>query len=426
MERQPGLNAGDSLLAVTTLSFDISVLELLLPLCVGAHVVIASRAQAMDGKALRDLIERHRINVMQATPASWKLLIDAMWQGYPSFKALVGGEALSPVLASQLLQRAGEVWNMYGPTETTVWSTCWKVDDPQKGVFIGRPIANTRIHVLDKQRQLCPPGAYGEIWISGAGVTLGYLNRPELTSARYLTDPTGPGTMYGTGDRGRWTAEGLLEHAGRFDHQVKVRGYRIELGEIESILSTHPGVLRAVVVAREDLAGDKKIVAYLVGSAEQLSAPSLRDHVRQRLPDYMIPQQFVRVDAIPVLPNGKIDRAALTTGVHDMIDTPRAPEPAASMTPMESMLAATWRDLLAVEDVHRRDTFFGLGGHSLLVMQVIARMKEQTGKEIEVRHFIFDSFEQIAKAYEDAPVVAPIPQEPEGLGRILRVFRRLR
>jgi amino acid adenylation domain-containing protein len=398
MAREPGLAASDRPLAVTTLSFDIAVLELLLPLAVGAPIVLASRDDALDGQALKALIERHGVNVMQATPATWRMLIEAGWTGSPQFKALIGGEGLPPDLASQLLARTGELWNMYGPTETTVWSTCWRVEHPERGISIGRPIANTQIHVLDEHLQPCPIGVPGELWIGGDGVTLGYLNRPELTADRFVVDPFSkvPGaSMYRTGDRGRWRHDGWLEHLGRLDFQVKVRGHRIELGEIEANLASHPEVVRTVVLAREDLPGDVRLVAYVVPRAAMPEANVLRTHLRAALPEYMIPQHFVALEAIPLLPNGKFDRKALPapTAQTEPFEFAVGAMPT---TPAEIAIAGIWQQLLGVPSVYTTDNFFELGGHSMLAIRAIAQIEAELHVRIPPRKFIFETLAQIA------------------------------
>jgi amino acid adenylation domain-containing protein len=244
MAERPGFAADDRLVAVTTLSFDISVLELLLPLWVGAEVVLATREQVADGRELRRLIETSGANILQATPASWRLLLDAGFQPPAGFRALCGGEALPADFANRLTTDGIELWNLYGPTETTVWSSCWKVEPRARGIAIGQPIRNTHVRVLDARGQQCPVGVSGEICIGGDGVALGYWQRPELTADRFVPDrflpaeKGGPPRMlYRTGDRGRWCSDGQLEHQGRFDHQIKLRGYRIELGEIEARLT---------------------------------------------------------------------------------------------------------------------------------------------------------------------------------------------
>ncbi|MEJ8826096.1 amino acid adenylation domain-containing protein [Variovorax humicola] len=403
MQREPGLGQEDVLVAVTTLSFDIAVLELLLPLLAGATVVLASRAQSVDGEALRVLIDQARATVMQATPATWRMLIDAGWNGSPSFKALVGGESLSPHIAQQILARAGELWNLYGPTETTVWSTCWKVPPAPQTISIGRPIANTRIHVLDAQGSRCPTGVSGEIFIGGDGVTLGYLHRPELSAERFIPDPFSDdprARLYKTGDRGRWRHDGLLEHQGRLDFQVKVRGHRIELGEIESCLLLHPGISQCLVVAREDRPGETRLVAYLVLRDGAPAGPDFKDHLRVSLPDYMLPQHYVELQAMPLLPNGKIDRQALPVPrVESRINLGADDAPS---SPAEMALAGVWSEVLGVERdaIARRDNFFDLGGDSLQASRVVIAFHRLGGVRLEARRMIFETLGQIAHGIE--------------------------
>jgi amino acid adenylation domain-containing protein len=417
MRERPGLTEADRLVAVTTLSFDIAVLELLLPLTVGATVVLASRETATDGERLRDLLRESQATVMQATPATWRLLVEAGWQGGSAFKVLVGGEALPREVAEELAKRAGSVWNMYGPTETTVWSTCWKVESPLPGsILIGAPIGNTETHVLDPQMQPVPTGAPGELWIGGDGVSLGYLNRPELTRERFVDDPfrRSPGAkLYRTGDLARWRPDGNLEALGRTDFQVKVRGYRIELGEIESLLARHDGVAQAAVVARPGPGGENRLVGYVVGrSGEAPSSAELRKMLRRELPDYMIPSIFVVLDAFPLTPNGKVDRRALP----DPEDLHGEPAVASvpPRTPTEILLAEVWRELLGVSQVAVHDNFFDLGGHSLLTMRAIAAVEKKNGKRLNPREYIFQTLEQIATAYDRFEATGP---EAAGLGR---------
>jgi amino acid adenylation domain-containing protein len=271
MQQSPGIHATDCMLAVTTVSFDIAALEIYLPLLNGAKLILASREAASDAQQLMEMIEHFDVTVLQATPATWKLLLSGRWSGRPNLKALCGGEALSTDLSRELIGRVGILWNLYGPTETTIWSCGQRIATPDKHGFvesIGRPIANTQIYVMDSHRQLVPIGVAGEIYIGGAGVARGYLNRPELTAERFLADPfsTDPqARMYKTGDLGRWRADGSIEYLGRNDHQVKIRGFRIELGEIEAQLASHPQVKEALVLAREDVPGEKNLVAYVVG-----------------------------------------------------------------------------------------------------------------------------------------------------------------
>ena len=414
MRGRPGLTAEDRLLAVTTLSFDIAVLELLLPLTVGAEIVLASRDEAMDGHALRALAEARRATVMQATPATWRMLIEAGWSGAPGFKALCGGEPLPSDLADALLERAGEVWNMYGPTETTVWSTCWRVGRERNGIWIGTPVANTQVWILDEQLGVCPIGVPGEIYIGGDGVALGYLDRPELTAERFVADPFAGGgaRMYRTGDLGRWRPDGELECLGRTDFQVKVRGHRIELGEIEAALAAHVTVAQAVVAARAGVGSEKQLCAYVIARPGQVPTSSdLRRHLRLSLPDYMVPPTYVVLDAFPLTPNGKVDRRALPdpdTGA--LASGARADDSAPPETEMEQALASVWQEILKVSQIGVQDNFFDLGGHSLLVMRVIAEMEKQTGRRVGPRTFVFSSLGQVAAAYDEVGSVSPPPK----------------
>ncbi|WP_232324443.1 non-ribosomal peptide synthetase, partial [Variovorax sp. WDL1] len=296
MQREPGIGREDRLAAVTTLSFDMAVPEVMLPLAAGAEIVIVQREVAMDGNRLRALLESEAVTILQATPGMWRLLLDAQWSGPRGFRAWIGAEPVPADLSLELMDRTSELWNLYGPTETTVWSTVWRMERPliaARGVSIGKPMANTGVWILDANLQPCPIGVPGEICISGLGVTLGYLDRPELTAERFVTTPIDgvPTLIYRSGDRGRWRNDGLLEHMGRFDFQVKVRGYRIELGEIEARCNEVEGVVRSVVITREDQPGDVRLVAYLaVSPGAGVDLAALDRHLRSRLPQYMVPQ----------------------------------------------------------------------------------------------------------------------------------------
>lgn len=406
MAHTPGLHSGDRLLAVTTLSFDIAVLELLLPLAVGAQAVIASREEVQDPRQLALLILRHEITAMQATPSAWRALLDAGWTGGPGFRALVGGEPLPAALAERLLASCGALWNMYGPTETTVWSTCWQVRDPRAGIAIGRPIANTQVHVLDPQGRPCPIGVPGEAFIGGAGVAVGYHGRDALTAERFVPDRLGGpagARLYRTGDRCRWRHDGQLEHLGRMDHQVKVRGFRIELGEIESVLQEHPAVAQCVVVTRSEREEDVRLVAYAVlRVGPQADASALREHLRLRLPEYMVPQHVVPLPALPLLPNGKIDRASLPAPSPAPAEG-RGRTAAAPATEEEAVVAAIWRELLGVEDVSPGDNFFDLGGHSLLAMRAVLAIEERLGWRVAPRRLLFETMRQIARPQSTQP-----------------------
>jgi amino acid adenylation domain-containing protein len=389
MACEPGLTTDDVLVAVTTLSFDIAVLELLLPLTLGATVALATRDAALDGRALRSLLETHRASVMQATPVTWRLLLEAGWTGRTPFKALVGGEALPPDLADQLLARGVELWNMYGPTETTVWSTCAHVTDTSKGITIGKPIANTIVRILDTQNALCPIGVPGELCIGGAGVALGYWARPELTAERFIADPfsvtPGEGArLYRTGDRARWRNDGTLEHLGRLDDQVKLRGFRIEVGEIEAGIAQHSAVREVAVIAREDAPGDKRLVAYVVAEDPPGDfVDQLRALVRAASPEYMVPAHFVMLAALPRTPNGKLDRRALPAP-SDGAATPRGGA-VVPRTPTEAMVMDVFRDVLQRTDFGVLDNFFDLGGHSLMAARIMLRLRVASGRDLPLR-----------------------------------------
>jgi amino acid adenylation domain-containing protein len=380
MAKEPGMGETDTLVAVTTYAFDIAALEIWLPLITGARCVLATSKIAADGFRLAQLLDSSAATMLQATPSTWQLLIDAGWRGRPGLVALCGGEALPARLADSLLDRVATVWNMYGPTETTVWSTLARVERGLP-ITIGRPIANTRVYVLDKHLNPVPVGVAGEIVIGGDGLTQGYLNRPELTAARILNDPWTPGArMYRTGDLGRYLLDGRLEHLGRIDQQVKVRGFRIEPGEVEAALLAHPDVASVVVIAREDAPADKRLVAYVVSKERTPSAAELRDLTRSALPEYMIPSAFVAIDALPRTPNGKLDRSSLP--VPSLDDHTGMSTPAPPNTELERCLAEVWARALNLEKVGVEDNFFDLGGHSLLAVRLRVDIERVTGVDI--------------------------------------------
>ena len=437
MREAPGLAAGARLAAVTTLSFDIAVLELLLPLLCGATIVLVDRDDASDGAVLRDLLERERVDAMQATPSTWRLLLEAGWRGGPRFKALCGGEALPPDLAEALLSRSGELWNLYGPTETTVWSTAAQILPGLGAIVVGRPIANTRVHVLDADGAPVPIGVAGEIVIAGEGVALGYHARPELDGERFVPDPDQPGArMYRTGDLGRWRGDGQLQHLGRMDGQVKLRGHRIETGEIEAALARHPDIAQAVVVLAARDGGDPLLAAYVVARPGAAPEPSaLRAHLREHLPEYMVPGAWRLLERIPATPNGKVDRAALPP-LADVAPSP-SPKPGlrAATTPTERIVAEVWRELLGVADAGADDSFLDLGGHSLLIMRAVALLQARTGVAVGPRAFVFQTLGQIAAELDAQRAVVPadagaaaVAPAPRGgfVGRLLRGLRRRR
>ncbi len=387
MARKPGIGASDKVLAITTYSFDIAVVELWLPLVCGAQVELASTEVTADGQRLARLCEEARPTVIQATPATWRMLLEAGWKGDPGLLALVGGEAVDRELADDLMDRCGKLWNVYGPTETTVWSTLGPIRRDER-ISIGRPLANTSVHVLDRQRRPQPVGVPGEIFIGGLGVARGYWNRPELTAERFVPDPFRPdGNMYATGDLGRRLADGRIEHLGRLDHQVKVRGYRIELGEVEAALLRDPGVASAVVTALDDRLGERQLVAYVVPSGEATRdfVPALRALLRRTLPEFMVPSLFVKLAALPLTPNGKVDRSALP--VPDAASLLAVDAYVAPRTPREEQLASIWAQVLGADRVGVDDDFFDLGGHSLMAVRLLAEVHRVLGVQVPVAAF---------------------------------------
>lgn len=378
------LKAGDTMLSVSTLSFDIAVAEIFVPLIVGGQVVIASREVAGDGTALSRLLASSGATVMQATPATWRMLIDAGWQGDTKLRVFSTGEALDRSLADQLLTRCAELWNLYGPTETTIFSGIDRVIASDGPVTIGSPIANTRFYVLDQFMNPVPIGIYGELYIGGAGLAHGYLNHPELTAEKFIPDLFGvePGArLYRTGDLVRYVEDGSLEFGGRLDHQVKVRGFRIELGEVEAALSRHESVRTAVVIARE-----QRLVAYVVGK-QVLTASEWRAFLIQRLPEYMIPALFVNLEALPLLPNGKVNRRALP--VPDASRPELRREFVAPENPTQARLVELYVKVLALDKVGIHDDFFELGGDSILATRLASRVRRSFGVELPLRELFW-------------------------------------
>lgn len=392
MRRELGITEEDVLLAVTTLTFDIAGLELFLPLNNGARIELLDSDASRDGLRLRHYL-KNGVTVMQGTPATWRILLEAGWESSTRLKVLCGGEALSTELARKLVIRADSAWNLYGPTETTIWSTIEKLKRNDEPISIGRPIANTQVYILDHHRKPVPIGVTGELYIGGAGVARGYLNRPELTAEKFLADPFSDeigARVYRTGDLCRWLADGSIEFLGRNDFQVKTRGFRIELGEIESHLSEHSGICEAVVIAREGASEDKQLVAYYTTPTtdkkeeDAVSAVELRSYLLASLPDYMVPHAYVRVERMPLTPNGKLDLMALPVPDAASCATLDYEAPQGAM---EVELAAIWAEVLKLDRVGRHDNFFTLGGHSLLAMQVISRIRQRLSVNVSLRGF---------------------------------------
>ena len=376
MTTRPGITPDDTLLSVTTLSFDISVLELFLPLVNGARVVVVDRASVVDGYALIAHIERVRPTLMQATPTTWRMLIDAGWRGDSNLTIVCGGEALTRDLADELLTRCATLWNAYGPTETTVWSSIKRIERDGGPITIGRALDNTTLLVLDRYQQPLPVGVPGELFIGGDGVARGYLNRPQLTTERFVPDPHQPGHhIYRTGDLARRLPTGDIELLGRLDNQVKIRGHRIELGEIEAHLTNQPAITQALVTTYETTPGNTQLLAYYTHTTNPPSDNDLRTSLRAHLPDYMVPTTYIALDTFPLTPNKKIDRNALPTPTPTIRHSSEPPRPG-----IETTIATIWENVLGTTGIGRHDNFFDLGGHSLLAIRVFAKVEETTGK----------------------------------------------
>ncbi|WP_197527913.1 non-ribosomal peptide synthetase [Posidoniimonas polymericola] len=376
----------DRVLAATTISFDISVLELFLPLAAGATVVLADSATVGDGGRLGRLINDANVTLVQGTPSTYRMLLATGWRPTSRQRLLAGGEELTPDLARELAADAGRLWNVYGPTETTIWSTIDEIADVGERVSIGRPIDNTQCYLLDSRQRLVPPGGWGELAIGGAGLADGYYEQEELTAARFPTIELngGPTRVYLTGDLVRWRSDGRLEFGGRADTQVKVRGHRIELGEIERNLCEHPGVAEAAVVTVDDPLGAALAAYFVDAGGSELSPAELRRWLAESLPEYMLPSAFVSIDeALPRNGSGKLDRKRLPKPEGCLLA--RSAERVAPSTPLEERLAGWWREVLRLEEVGVHENFFELGGHSLSVMQLTVRIHEHLGVELDLR-----------------------------------------
>ncbi len=398
MKSEPGLSDEDILIAVTAFSFDIAALELFLPLTVGATAIIASEAMTTNPYLLRQGIDDHQATIMQATPATWQMLVESDWSGSSAMKALSGGDVLTRKLANKILERVGSLWNMYGPTEATIWSSACKVRSGEQKITIGKPINNTRMYILDENLQPLPVGVVGELHIGGDGLARGYLNNASLTSEKFIEDRLGVepgGRLYKTGDRARHLSDHSIELLGRVDHQVKINGYRIELSEISTQMMQNPAVSEAIAIARTEASGEKRLIAYFVSDRdESISSDDLRSFLTEKIPTYMIPTVFMPLDNLPLTPNGKLDRAALPVppDLRDM-DNYEAPR-----NKDERVLVNIWQDVLDVEQVGVHDNFFELGGASIQSLQMVAKAN-MAGFRVSPEH-IFE-FQTIAELSEN-------------------------
>ncbi len=379
------MNHSDILLAVTTLSFDISVLEIFLPLLGEARIRLIPREVINDGAQLKGILQDEPITYLQATPSTWKILLKSGWESHPGLTMLCGGEAMPVALAHPLTAGGGQLWNCYGPTETTVWSTYERIEPGVDRITIGKPITNEKTYILDMRLQPVPIGVTGVLYIGGPGVSRGYLNRPDLTQERFIADPFAcepRAVMYDTGDLARFRADGRIEYLGRNDFQVKVRGFRIELPEIEAVLNESPEIADVAVI-HEGSGDDLRLIAYLVAEQEQrLSVNVIKDRLKSRLPGYMMPSAFIYLERLPLTPNGKVDRKRLPARNDERPDLQTAFTAAGTDT--QKLLVALWQELLGIKTICIHDNFFDLGGHSLLVVEMHARLQESLQRTFPV------------------------------------------
>lgn len=421
VSEKPGITHEDKFLAVSSISFDIAILEVLLPYVHGAQSFLLDRFQRKDPGRIVDLIEDEQITIMFATPSHWKMMLDGGWQTpCPNFNMISGGEALSAELADKLLPLSKSLWNIYGPTETTVFSTIKKINKQGEKITIGKPVLNTQIYILDDKLHPVGEGKEGEIFIAGRGVARGYLNRPDLTAEKFLKDPFKPSadtTMYRTGDLGKFSPNGEIIILGRKDHQVKIRGHRIEPGEIEHALTQLEDIHDAVVSVREDSSGNPRLVAYLIPSEDNLRFKNPKDSANQAiqgnqgtveeikewkrelalyLPSFMIPADYVVMDHFPLTPSGKIDMQALPIPSHQPVDN--SVELILAETPEEKLIAAIWEDALGFAQVNITDNFFEIGGHSMIAVQVMTRLEKASNIKLPISIlFEFPTVQQLAR-----------------------------
>ncbi len=384
--REPGMSEKDRVLAITTPAFDISCVELHLPLACGATIVMADREESLDPKALAALIDRERVSFVQATPSRMSMLLDAGWKARPGMKLVAGGEALTRGLVRKMLGTGAEVWNGYGPTETAIYSSVHRVADPSRDAPIGKPIANTRFYVLDAGRRPLPPGIPGELAIGGAGLSPGYAGREDLTRARFVEleglGPEGPERVYLTGDMARRDGAGVYRYLGRNDCQVKIRGYRIELGEIESVILGFPGVEESACSVWDRSESDKRIVAYY-RSESPIDERSLKDLLKRLLTEYMVPAHFIRLEDFPRTASGKIDRKALPLPSEGEAAAAGRSEPPRNS--VHAVMREIWKDVLGTDGFGIRDSFFDVGGHSMLATRLIKELNGSFGPHWTLR-----------------------------------------
>lgn len=416
------IGPGDTMLALAPLAFDMSVLDMYLPLTSGARIVVASRDTAMNPKALIALIKETGVTHMQATPSTWRMLVEAGWSGRADMTIIVGGEALPGPLADRLFERGHAVWNFYGPTEATVWATSHRISCRGERPTIGMPMSNVCTYVLDADGALTPLGEVGELCIGGAGVARGYLQRPELTHARFIAnafDPQRAPRLYKTGDLARYYADGAIEFLGRSDDQVKLRGYRIELGEVENALMRLPGIGAAVTSVREDIAGEPRLIGY-VTATEPIDSSAMRRALATTLPAYMVPDAIMVLDTLPLNVNGKVDRKQLPPPIH----APSVRETIAPRTPLEASLLAIWEDVLTMHPIGVTDDFFELGATSIVAARIFDRIERELGASLPLSPlFAAPTIERLAELIERGSIerrwTSLVPIQPSGTKRPL-------
>lgn len=385
MASKPGISSNDKLLAVTTLSFDISVLEIFLPLYAGATIVLAQKSEVSNGAALIKLLEENSVTMLQATPATWNILLYSGWKGNKNLKALCGGEAISIKLIERLLPCVKELWNMYGPTETTVWSTCYQITSAETPVLVGRPINNTTIHILSPENKILPVGSSGEVCIGGEGVTKGYHNREDLTTEVFISGPDG-NIIYKTGDHGKIRIDGEIELFGRIDNQIKLRGFRIEPGEIEVLLNKLPGIKESVVKVQKFSEIDERLVAFLNTNEGYIENPEdIILYLKRELPDYMIPVHYKALNDFPKTPNWKIDKNALVfepTDIHSVENNTSLKS--LSEKDIENAILKAWKEVLKIENIRNGHNFFEIGGNSILLIQLASLVNKAIGENLDI------------------------------------------
>ena len=409
----------DTLLAISTISFDISVLEFFLPLFSGARVHLATKEQALDADWLNKTIEEFPITFLQGTPTTWEILLASGWKGSKQLNILCGGEALRAELARKLFGINKSIWNLYGPTEVSIWSTIKRIDESDfnnvvnGGLSIGKPVANTLLYIVDEHGNPTPTGEPGELWIGGDGVSIGYLNRPELNVERFTPNPFAEGIVYRTGDRVTINSEGNLHFLNRLDLQVKIRGFRIELGEVEAALNKTPGIRQGVVVAKTGHTGDDYLAAYFIAEPSEKPIPKIdlqknliaaaRECMASFLPEYMLPNTFMLLDKFPLTPNAKIDRKILPDpflGTSTNNNSTSSKE----FNKTEKIIADVWKLILNVNEISLDDDFFLLGGHSLLAVRMMVDLERTIGVKLPLAVlFTNPTIRKLSKLY-DSPI----------------------